>query len=287
MPRVLAAPKRSLDSGSACFIATSPRPALAPFISSLWYFEGQFAHHRERIIPNGEISLHVNLEDDELRSYHGEGLEEVHQTHGAALTGATARPFGIDTAEQRAILGVSFRPGGSLPFFQPPAVETAELHVALDALWGRDGALVRERLLETSGANARLALMENVLADALVRPLARDRRVEIAVHALERGMAVKDVIDLVGWSTNTFKRRFLARVGITPKRFARVRRFQRVVDAVAKAQPACWARFALEHGYCDQAHLIRDFRELAGVSPTRYRPRSPEAANHVAIFSNT
>jgi AraC-like DNA-binding protein len=269
------------------YLARTPRRALRPFIASLWYFEGAFAHERERIIPNGEISLHVNLADDELRSYHGDSLDELRTTQGSALTGACADPFGIDTAEQRSILGVSFRPGGALPFFRPPAMEIAEQHVGLDALWGRDGQLVRERVLEARGAEARLAVMEDVLAESLVRPLSRDKAIELAIGALDRGMSVQSIVDRVGASTSTFKRRFLARVGITPKRFSRVRRFQRVIAAVAADPPACWASFAIEHGYFDQAHLIRDFRAFAGMSPTHYRPRSPGEASHVAIFSNT
>jgi AraC-like DNA-binding protein len=275
------------EVGAHRYLSRSPGRALEPFISAIWYFEGAFPHHRERIIPNGEISLHVNLADDELRSYHGDDLSELRATHGAALTGACAEPFGIDTAEQRSILGVSFKPGGALPFFRPPASETVEEHVALDALWGRDGALVRERLLEADGAQAKLAVMEKILTEALVRPLLPDACVEHAVSALERGMAVQDVVDRVGLSMSTFKRRFVTHVGLTPKRFARVRRFQRVITEVAAQRPACWASLALRHGYFDQAHLIRDFHRFAGVSPTQYGPRAPGEASHVAIFSNT
>lgn len=56
---------------SLFFVNHTLRPSLAPFISSIWYFEGTFAHQRERIVPNGEMQLLVNLDADELRSYHG------------------------------------------------------------------------------------------------------------------------------------------------------------------------------------------------------------------------
>jgi methylphosphotriester-DNA--protein-cysteine methyltransferase len=68
----------------------------------------------------------------------------------------------------------------------------------------------------------------------------------------------------LGLSPRTFTRRFRDHTGLTPKRFARIQRLQRLLAAVEPAHPVDWARLAAEHGYCDQAHLIDDFRELTG-----------------------
>jgi AraC-like DNA-binding protein len=72
-------------------------------------------------------------------------------------------------------------------------------------------------------------------------------------------------------------------VGLTPKRFARVRRLQRILDAAARNVNVDWAEAAVEHGYYDQAHLINDFRELTGITPTAYRPRAAHERNHVPL----
>jgi AraC-like DNA-binding protein len=258
-------------------------PALAPFVESLWYFTADFAHARERILPTGTMQLLVNLHEDELRSYHGEGLVHVQRIRGAAISGAYARSFGIDTDEQRHIAGVHFRPGGAFPFFAAPGDALRGDHVELDRLWGRDGALLRERLLEAPTPLAALRTLEALLLERLVRPLEVDKLVEFAVGALDRGASVGRVTARLGMTPRRFIRHFEGVVGLTPKRFARVRRFARVLDALEVGRPVDWSGLAVSCGYFDQAHLIHDFREFSGASPTHYRPRSEEGRYHALI----
>jgi AraC-like DNA-binding protein len=258
-------------------------PALAPFIRSLWHFTGELPHARERVLPTGCIQLLVNLDQDELRSYHGPGYGRVDRIAGAGLAGAYAHHFAIDTAEQRAIVGVSFHPGGAHPFFATPADALRELHVELGEVWGRDGAVLRERLLAAGTVDAILRTLEAVMLARVARPLAVDPIVAFAADALESGVPVGAVVDRVGMTASGFIRHFTARVGLTPKRFARVRRFRRVLDAIDAGRSVDWARVAATCGYFDQAHLIRDFRAFAGISPTAYRPRSPGDTSHVVL----
>src|SRR6185312_11611778 len=113
------------------FASRAPTPALAPFVESLWYSESALAHARERILPQPTIGLLVNLHEDELRWYDGDGYARTHRLAGAGVAGAFTRHFAIDTAEQRAICGVSFRPGGAAPFLGLPADELLDQHVSL------------------------------------------------------------------------------------------------------------------------------------------------------------
>jgi AraC-like DNA-binding protein len=265
-----------------------PTGALAPFVDSIWYFESaSFAHERERILPTGAMQLLVNLEEDELRTYHGPGYAGVVRLPGAALSGAYRDHFAIDTAEQRSIAGVAFRSGGAFPFFREPADEVSGLHVELGSLWGRCGATLRERLLEVSARtrspDAILDLLERELLARTVRPLDRDPALEFAVGALDRGATVAAVLSRIGGSSKRFLRAFAERVGLTPKRFERIRRFRRVVDSIELGRPVAWAQIAIECGYYDQAHLINDFREFSGITPTTYAPRSYGDRSHVPL----
>jgi AraC-like DNA-binding protein len=261
----------------------APSPPLQPFVESLWHVEGgAFPHTRERILPSGNLQLLVNLDEDQLRSWHGDGYTRLHRIGGAALCGAFTRHFAIDTAEQRAILGVNFRPGGAFPFFAVPADALADSHVELRELWGRDGALVRERLLETPGAAGRLRLLEEELVRLAARPLAFDPALASALAALERGSPVASVTARLGLTPRRFIRRFSEAVGLGPKRWQRVRRFQRVLAAVESGRELDWAQLALQCGYFDQAHLIHDFSDFSGIPPSRYRA-SPGGRNHVPL----
>ncbi|EDM78730.1 transcriptional regulator, AraC family protein [Plesiocystis pacifica SIR-1] len=164
------------------------RAELAPFVRSIWLFEAELAHGREHILPAGASQLLVNLVDDELRAWRGDDLSRLGAVEGAALTGVTDEPFAIDTAQQRRIAGVAFRPGGARMFFALPMSEIRDRDLSLSALWGPAGTRLRLRMLEASDDSTRLALLEEALL-AHLRP-DRDRAMELAVAALERGQNV-------------------------------------------------------------------------------------------------
>jgi AraC-like DNA-binding protein len=258
-------------------------PALRPFVESLWHFTSEFEHAQERIMPTGRMELLVNLEEDELRSYEGEHFTRLCRIRGAAISGPYVKPFGIDTREQRCIAGVAFRSGGAAPFLRDPANALRDQHVELDHLWGRDGALLRERLLDAPSPAAALRTLERALLERIARPLEVDKLVEFAITALEGGAPVGEVVARVGMTPKRFIRHFEQVVGITPKRFARVRRFGRVLESVELGQPVDWSAVAASCGYFDQAHMIHDFQEFSGMNPTDYRPRAQGDRNHALI----
>ncbi|NDU72261.1 helix-turn-helix domain-containing protein [Actinomadura sp. DSM 109109] len=241
-------------------------PALEPFVAGLGYSESHGPSVREVSIPTGCAQLFVNLHADAFTGAAG----------GAAVLGAASRPSVIDTADQRAIVWVAFKPGGAFPFFPPePGLVTLEDH------WGRAGAVVRERLLEAGGPAGILDSLESVLLE--MGDLDRDPVLEAAVRALDRGAPVGEVADGLGLTRRRLIGLFHDRVGLTPKRFARVRRFQRTLRRIPYDHPADWAGLAFTCGYADQSHLIRDFRDFAGLRPGEYRPRSPGQPNHVPL----
>jgi len=258
-------------------------PALRPFIETLWTFAGHFAHARERILPTGRMQLLVNLHEDELRTYEGEGFAHPVRIRGAAVSGAYSRAFGIDTDEQRCIVGVAFAPGGAAPFFAEPQDAFRNDHVELDRVWGGAGARVRERLLEAPTPEARLRTLEAILLERVVHPLEIDKLVDFAITALDRGARIAQVASHVGMSSRTFLRHFERKVGLSPKRYARIRRFGRVLEAVEAGDEVDWIRVAATCGYADQAHLIHEFHEFAGMRPTGYRPRPYGGSNHALV----
>ncbi len=261
-----------------------PVPApLAPFVTSLGYYEGEFAHALERALPTGQPQLLINLHDDKLRVYDEDGTATT-TVGGAALQGVPAGPVVIDVADQRATICVSFRPGGAHPFFTTPASAIGSELVDLADLWGHDSATeLRERLLYTDTPEAKLHLVATTLLRQVVHPLAPDPAVRLAVAALTDGAQVGSVIDRLGFTPKRFIRCFTDQVGLTPKRFSRVRRFQRALASVPYDRPPDWAEIAVACGYYDQAHLIHEFHELSGDSPGQYRPRSRNEPNHVPL----
>jgi len=264
-------------------VVVRPVPAeLGPFVRSICCWAGEeLAPGRERIMPSGTVSLMVNLAEDEFRTYDGPGGAVARRVRGAMLSGPRSAPVVIDTAEQRCVVDVSFRTGGAAPFFGLPLSETRDELVELGELWGRDGAVLRERMQAAATPLDALREVETMLLDRLAGPPRREPAIAYAVGALDRGAGVSEVVDRVGWSRRRFVREFRERVGLAPKRFARVRRLQRVLADAHRHGRMDWAEAADRHGFFDQSHLINDFRTLTGMTPAGYLAAVGDTHNHV------
>lgn len=256
-------------------------PVLEPFVGSIAYYENTFTHDRERVLPTGLAQLLVNLCDDRL-SVRGEDGKD-RRVGGIGLSGVWPAPTVVDPADQAAVICVAFRPGGAYPFFAAPQSATAGRLVGLEDLWGREGARLRERLLDTPTPAGKLRLVERALVERAADALRPDAATAYAVTALDRGTPVASVVDRLGCTPRTFIRSFTERVGLPPKQFGRIRRFQRLLASIPHDRPADWAVLAASCGYYDQSHLIREFRALAGTTPARYRPRNARERNHVPL----
>ena len=273
------------------FTSRPPAPPLDQWIESIWVCRNDPRPRAlERILPSGAPQLVVNLAEDETRIYEDSaaGLN-CRRSPGSILTGITTRAQVIDTDEQAFVAGVVFRPGGTVPFVAPPAGELTGADVALETLWGRQRtALIREQLLGGRDPDATLDALEAALLemrrDKTPHPAVRFALAEFRGHpSVARIRAVTDAIAL---SPKRFIERFKADVGVTPKRYCRLLRFQRVVTSAHHRGPADWTDIALACGYFDQAHLIHDFREFSGLTPTAYEARRTDFQNHVTFLQS-
>jgi AraC-like DNA-binding protein len=190
----------------------------------------------------------------------------------AGVTGiqATAKTYAYDT--ETGSLLVRFTPAGAACLGVPVAELTGR-SVALDAILPRARvAETHEKLGRASDTSTRVAVVERLLSELTCDedPLVT-RAVELLTNARHEA-SVSAVARAIGLSERQLERRFLARVGVTPKRFATLRRFERAV-ARATTAPSLTAA-ALDAGYYDQSHFIRDFRRFAGSSPREHFERS-------------
>ena len=251
-----------------------PAGFLADFVDNFWLYEGYEAEHlNERILPTGTFELVINLREDELRIYSvAEQMDDCSYFSGAVVSGAYGKGFVTDTEEETFIIGVHFKPGGAAPFLGVPACELADAHIDLESLWGRSANLLRERLFDAATSAERFSLLEESLKDHLFALPEQHYAVSTALEALGcNAMAVRDIARDVGFSQRHFIEVFKSEVGMTPKLFSRVLRFQQVRAIIHRQENAPdWAGIAMECGYFDQSHLIREFKEFSGLSPAAY-----------------
>jgi AraC-like DNA-binding protein len=214
-----------------------------------------------------ELIVHVGAPFRQCRE---DGTAAVTQSC-SVLVGQIRRPLLVQSAGRVATVGLRFRPSGARPFFRLDLDEVAGRVVPLGDVCGPAAAVLEEQLAETRRPDAWAATVQAWLLARACGP--DDAVVSVVVREiLARGGAVRvaDLCRAAGLSQRQMSRRFRSAVGLGPKAVARIVRVQAVLRAVARRPPS-WIQVALDHGYADQAHLIRDFVEITGKTPPAWR----------------
>jgi AraC-like DNA-binding protein len=283
----------------------TPRPELLPFVSRVWVADEHApVGDRELVLPTGAMHVVIRV-DHPLRLFDEPDAACARTVGHAIVGGARAAPYVRDVSQSTGSVGAQLRPGVAELLLGVPAIELAGQHTRLDDLWGRPADELRERLALARDLRERLDLFEA----ALVARLPRVRALHPAVaHALGQFATTDDVaavVDEVGYSHRQFISVFRHAVGLAPKQYCRVQRLQRAIASLsvqgsaspgrlrdgpldrlrdgARSPRRSLAEIAVAAGFSDQAHLTREFRELAGVSPGEYRALAPAAGNHVPL----
>lgn len=263
------------------YLARIPPPPLDAFIQRIWYCAVAPPPGLERVLPGGAVDLIVNLAEDEVRIGDPASPASLRVLPGAVVGGTHTRSFLVDPRQRASVIGVHFKPGKAMPFLCISPSEIVDAHVSLGDLWGGEGRNLRERLLDARSPGERFRRFEEVLLQRLRRARPVHPAADAAVDAFRAGgndVRVADVAAAVGLSRRGFVDVFTREVGLTPKLYARLQRFHHTKARIAAlGGPPSWAAFAVDCGYFDQSHMIRDFVDFSGISPVRYlRGRTDE-----------
>lgn len=256
---------------------------LHPCVETLWASPAIAAPApREHSLPRGAMHISIRL-DAPLRLY-ADADDRAGRTLPAAVVAGSRAGYCIkDTSTPTRSIGAMLRPGAAQALFGCSAGELEGRHVPLDLLWGAHADHLLERLQDAADPARQLELFAAFLRSRSRAVAGLHPQVVDALQALTRGCAVAGVAAASGHSHRHFITRFREAVGLSPKRYARVQRFQQALRGLAGH--AALADLALAAGYSDQSHFNREFREMAGVSPRAYREARPGRAQHLPIFT--
>lgn len=266
-------------------IRLRPKMPLGALVECLWYWEGAPGPHRqERLLPQGQAAMILNLREEPIAIYEDGRGAEYYGT--AVFTGARSNCFTIDCDQQERVVGVQFAPGGAFPFFRMPISEMEDASFDMRDLWGREPGRVRERVLAAATPLDMLRTLELCLLERMMSPERLHPGVIYMAGELDTcdgPQRVKAVSQEIGLSQRRLTQLFHEQVGVSPKTFHRVRRFQHTLQRVRGLRAVDWAEVAVECGYYDQAHLSHDFRQIAGMTPGAYLAAATEHLNHVPL----
>jgi|SRR5579859_5361681 len=260
------------------YLERRPSAALAGCIETLWYASGSdMPHRRELVLPGGKIQFVISLAANHLTDCRAEGDVAVAP---ALLVGARTSAGLVATGDMKRLAGVVFRPGGLGPWLRERAELFFEQSVSLGDLWPVQAWRDRLRDLDTT-PEITLQILDEMLCE---RASGRQRRSHVCgALSLLRSLSVAETAHALGISERRLHRVFSEDVGLSPKQWSRVRRFQRAVGALHQGCDMRWAELAVTFGYADQAHFSRDFHSFSGIDPTTYSASRGQWRNHVPL----
>lgn len=262
----------------------APRLELRSLVKTLWATDGGLAtsaaRHVEHVLPTGLMHLVFRLSPTPLCIY-DETARTGRWVGSALVGGARSRFYVREVSTVTRSVGAQLLPGAASVLFNVSAEELAERHTELDALWGSAAEALQDALLHCRSPEAAIDCLEQALLQRVSCSVAMRPPIARALHAMTvGGVPVSHLVQQSGISHRAFIEQFRHAVGLSPKMYARIARFQAARAELANPQAALVA-VASAAGYADQAHFTRDFKEFAGVSPLR--ARSGGASNHLVV----
>jgi AraC-like DNA-binding protein len=233
---------------------------MRPWLECVWEMQtGDASLQVQRIVPDGSVELifHLGIPFSRLSN----GIAE--RQPRAFVVGQSASPFRLQTSTAGHALGIRVRAEAARSVTGVAAAELTDRAIPMQELGPNLGQLAN-RILD------RDCELETLLNEHLAFDAPPDA-VAAAISMIKRsaGTAPMDTVAAhCNLSTRQLQRLFLEHVGISPKLFARIVRFQRVFQHLEHSPGREWVHVALDCGYSDQAHLIRDFRQFAGETPS-------------------
>ena len=246
----------------------TPVPALAGLVEAIWSLSSDQLHpsaEPQRILPDGCSELILNFGDPVEQILSG-GLTT--RQPRILFMGQLPGPLHIKPTGRVDQVGVRFRPAGAAGFIREPQSRLLGIGVPLHDLAPKLARILAGASSDALNPDGRTAAIQSALV-AVVR--SRPTPIGAVADRVVRswgGAPIDALAHDIGLSQRQLGRRFQLEVGLRPKLLARICRFQRVFHAL-EASPAHWAQVASDCGYYDSSHLIRDFRELAGETPSR------------------
>jgi AraC-like DNA-binding protein len=270
-----------------------PGPELRPFVSGYsGFLQAGVEPMRHRGLPSPYLTVIFTLNEPLFLAAHPDPLQPA-DSYQTLVSGMHTTPALIVHEGWQSGIQLDLNPLGARAILGAPAGELVGMTIHGDALFGRLAAAIQDRLRCAASWAERFAVMDEALLARL--RAAGDRSVvspEVR-HAwtslLRTGgsCTVASLAAQTGWSERYLRKRFLAEVGLAPKAAGRVIRFHRAKRELARRGAAGrrldLADLAASYGYFDQAHLDREFRLIAGCSPTAWLTeefRNIQAGSH-------
>jgi AraC-like DNA-binding protein len=248
-----------------------PHALLSAYVRHYWTFRRDsplLAYREAYMHPRGGYGMVFNFGD--RLSLDGQVLADPVFLDGS---NTVSRKMGF--LGRIELMGVSFWEGGAYPFLGVPLVELRDETALLDVL-DRPGLMqLYERLAETGSLPGRIQVLNEWLLGRLALGKARALLIPASLAILRGGvLTIPELAQNLAISQRQLERLYQVQVGMSPKHYAQLARVENARLNLKRMSEQSTTRLAVELGFYDQAHFIREFRAVVGMTPYRYMQRS-------------
>jgi AraC-like DNA-binding protein len=264
-----------------------PSYPLNQFIESfIYYRDFNPVHSVDRFLPDGNVNIVIDLTDYPKYIYDNETLKEIQTCRNVWFSGIRNRYITIPSGRDSEMFVINFHKGRSYPFVQIPLHELTDSVVDGDLVLTNEIMDLREMILGAAFIPQKFSVVENFLLRKFRNKLIVNPFIEFAVNKITASpnqMSIEQISNKVGYSQKHLIKLFKDNVGLTPKGFLKIIRFQKAIEEIDAAKEINWAGIAYESGYYDQAHFINDFKNFSGFTPQQYLQKQYEHLNYIAV----
>jgi AraC-like DNA-binding protein len=264
-----------------------PAFPLDQFIEVFVYFDDvRFEHNFDRFLPNGDTEILIDFHDTPQYIFDNNTLKEIQACHNVWASGLRTEPITIPAGNKAEMMVISFKKGKAAPFFPFPMDEIADCVVDSDLVWGSDFGYLRERLLATGDISFRFHMVEEFLIKKFQKQLDVNPCVAFAIGEMTNNpnqLSIARMNHQIGYSQKHFTEMFRRQIGVTPKSYLKIMRFQKAVRTIDMADIVDWSRISQECGFYDQAHFINDFKHFSGFTPAKYAEIQTNYQNYIPV----
>lgn len=264
-----------------------PAPPLGQFIDSFFYYTDHTPQHRyERFLPDGHVHLLIDLTETPQFVYDNDSLEKIQQCQRVWFSGFRTVPITIPSGKETEMIVVNFHRAKAFPFLREPLHALTDLVIDAEQVLSNDILSLRAQLQDCPDVNKKFVLLENALLKHFRSRLQLNPFVDHAVARIAgdpRHCNLQELSQQVGFSQKHLIKLFKDQVGVTPKEFLKVSRFQKAVQEIESKGALQWTAVADDCGYYDQSHFIADFKTFSGLTPAAYLRQRGELLNYLPV----
>lgn len=264
-----------------------PGPPLDACIASFIYYADYAPSHAiDRFLPDGNTEIIIDLSETPKPIYHNETLKEIQICTACWASGVRTQPITIPSGADSTMFIIAFKKGMAYPFFPAPMSELTDHVVQADLLWKNFFMDLRERLFEQRSAASCFTLASTLLERKFHKAIQINPCIAYAVDRIvahPHSLTMQALSNEIGYSQKHFIHMFKSAVGVTPKTYLTISRFQKVIREIERRREVDWSQLALECGYYDQSHFIHEFTRFSGFTPEAYVQKKNGQLNYVPV----